>query len=350
MRLFPTVRKIARDPAIVWRYLRSRMLRARQRARFRRIVRPGQRAVLRAMHAQPPIPVANEGPIEVHCLCGRATVPDALAMLTTLYRDAPERYPLVIHEDGSFRPRDVALLARYFPGVRILWRRDTDATILPILDQRGFAHCAVERRRNVMMLKFFDLQYYAQGKRVLCLDTDILFHQRPTALYDALRATDWVDRYNEDVRTCYPDGSFEAARALGFELLPQVNAGLLVVKLGTPDFSAAEQWLTTLTERSYFDEQAIWAAQLSKTGAKPLPREYDVCFHQEWAGGDWARNAAAHYRGAPVVSQHYCGGPELRAVMYPRFVASLTDGPSRLALNAPPDDRALDLDTMMWNA
>lgn len=100
----------------------------------------------------------------------------------------------MIHEDRSFRRSEYETMCHHFPGVRVIKRADADATILPMLDAAGFKLSAMERRRNVTTLELFHLQYFAQGKRVLLMDTDILFFQRPDELLRAMASpeNEWV--------------------------------------------------------------------------------------------------------------------------------------------------------------
>lgn len=330
------VRAVLRDPNVLRRAIAERVARWQQARAHARTVGPGQARVLVALRTVPPVWLDADGPVEVHILCGRRTVPDALAMLTTFYHYAPP-YPLVVHDDGTLGARDRRRLRRAFPSLSILTRRTTDREVLARLTAAGLTRCLAERRRNVFMRKLFDLQYYARGKRALYLDTDILVLDEPRALLDALTAPDeaWADRYNEDVRSCYAAGAQRAADAMGVTLRPGVNAGLFCVRLAAmPDWPTIEAQLAILGPDEYFAEQTVWALHFSASGGRPLPPVYDVCFRHAWAGGNWDANARAQVRGEPVVTQHYCGGPQLRALFYPRFLAwlvSVTHTPRRQA-------------------
>jgi hypothetical protein len=313
--------KVARDPAMIVRFVRQRISARIADRRRTRVLRPHQQAILRALGPTAPVRLDADGPIEVHILCGRATVPDALAMLKSFYGRTGATYPLVVHEDGTFGDTERARFAEHFPGTRVIPRRQADAEVDAELAAAGAHRCITYRHEQIYGLKLFDLEHYARGKRVLYLDTDILFFTRPDALLDALHAPDghWADRYNEDVKSCYT-WSFERVRNdTGIELLPRVNTGLLVLRLGTPDWSCYESWLG-MPERSFYSEQTLRAMYLSAAGARPLPGEYDVCFRHAWEGHDWEESLAAKRVGKEVVSEHFCGGIGCRVLFYERFL------------------------------
>lgn len=167
------VAKVVRDPGMLVRYTQQRLNQHLSKRRWRRMMRPYQARLHAVLDHTPPVEVAHEGEIELHSLCGRDTVVDAIAMLKSFYRYAPQRFPLVIHEDGTFGSQHFEMLRRHFPGLRVIERATADAEIPPMLGAAGLRLSAVERRRNVMTLKLFDLQFSAEGKRVLCTDTDI---------------------------------------------------------------------------------------------------------------------------------------------------------------------------------
>jgi hypothetical protein len=231
----------------------------------------------------------------------------------------------VVHEDGTFGDAERTRFAEHFPGARIISRRQADGEITALLDAAGLHRCAAYRREQVYALKLFDLEHYGSGKRVLYADTDILFFTRPAALLDALNAPDdqWIDRYNEDVRSCYTWSSDRVARETGIELLPRVNTGLMALRFGDPDWTSYEAWLA-MPERSFFSEQTLRAMQLSAAGAQPLPSEYDVCFRHAWEGRDWNASLAEKRRGRDVVSEHFCGGLECRVLFYERCLERAT--------------------------
>ena len=313
--------KVARDPAMIMRFLRQRIATRIADYHRMRVLRPYQRALLLALEPTAPVRVATDGPIEVHILCGRATALDALAMLKSFYDQTGATYPLVVHEDGSFGDAERARFAKHFPGARIISRRQADLEVDAVLNAAGLRRCVAYRHEQIYGLKLFDLEHYGRGKRVLYLDTDILFFTRPDALLDALHASDdqWADRYNEDVKSCYTWSVERVKEVTGIDLLSCVNAGFLVLRVGSPDWTSYESWLA-MPERSFYSEQTLRAMALSAARARPLPREYDVCFRHAWEGQDWLTCFNERRLGQQVVSEHFCGGLGSRVLFYERFM------------------------------
>lgn len=318
--------KVARNPSMIVRFVRERLATRLGDYRRGRVLRPHQRTLLQALEGTSAVRLDTAGPVELHILCGRANLPDALAMLKSFYLQTGKSYPLVVHEDGSFGDAERAQLAEHFPGTRIIDRARADAEIIPLLESAGLSECAELRRRHIMTLKLFDLQHYARGKRVLYVDTDILFFERPDALLEALESSDeaWRDRYNEDVRSCYAWSPEQIEAETGIRILPRVNAGMMAVRIGTPDWARYERWLR-IPGRTFYSEQTLWAMHLSAAGAQPLPADYDVCFRLAWEGTDWQASLAEKRVGRKVVTEHFCGGLECRVLFYERFMQRLAD-------------------------
>ena len=324
--LGPRLAKITRDPSMVYRFVRHHARHYLHDRRYRRLFARAAADLRVALETTLPVPVAASGDAAVHTLCGARGVVDALFCLKTLYRFVPERYPLVIHEDGSFSDGDVRLVSRHFPGARVIRRAEADRAILAELDARGLERCADFRRTSVFALKIFDLQHYAEGRRVCYVDADVLFHRRPAALLAALAAPDgeFADRYNVDVRSCFTWPADSVLREFG--VLPParpVNSGLMVVRRDPPAWDVYERCLE-LAERDFWVEQSLWAVDFARNGAQPLPADYDVCFRDAWPGiSESGRDDALRRRwhGRAVVSEHYCGGLDYRALFYDRALA-----------------------------
>ena len=132
------------------------------------------------------IRVGTEGEIEVRTFFGRRTLLEGIAALKSFYRFAPECFPLVVHEDGTFTRDDATLLTAHLPGVRIVDRETADREVNGYLEAQGLVRCAALRRGFVLAVKYFDVPFYGRGRRLLYLDSDVLFLQPPDALFEVL--------------------------------------------------------------------------------------------------------------------------------------------------------------------
>ena len=282
-------------------------------------------AFRRAVKATPPMPLDLTATGQMHALTGRNGVFEVVAAFKSLYRFASVRHPLIVHDDGSLAEQHIEFLQTHLPGTVVIRRADADRRILPVLRAAGFARLEQLRERLVFALKLIDLQVYAEGRPALYLDGDILFHQPPDLLFAMLdNAIDpWVDRYNEDVVSSYAWDPESVQRETGVELRPRINAGLVCLRRADyrNDFELFERCLALETppELFYYVEQTLNAIGLSRSGAQPLPQQYDVCFRDTFRGeyDHWLRTAED---GHIVTSQHYCGGWLQRQHYYQHFI------------------------------
>lgn len=299
----------------------------------------GNRLAVRAFRREvlggPPLAVDRTGDVQVRTFFGRTSILEGVAALKSFYRFAPRRYPLFVHEDGSLTRDDAVFLERHFPGVRVVDRVTADREVVAYLKQQGLEKCAGLRQSFILSLKFFDLPFYGLGKRLLYMDSDVLFLQRPTALIEALETADsgWQDRFALDIHTYYSWSIEAIEQALRIRILPLVNSGLLALRRTSLDWSLAETCLSIrqLPDSAHYREQSLFAVDLSRSGAVALPADYDVCFRHTWRDhyDTWLLKAAS---GHEVVSQHYCGSPRQRSHFYRHFVKfvapELLPGPS----------------------
>ena len=301
----------------------QRALRGTRRLRQRVSHQWSTRAFKQRVLTTTPLPVARRSEIEVRAFFGRQTLLEGIAALKSFYHFAPEAYALVVHEDGSLTRKDAELIFHHFPGARIIPRETADREVIPHLRRLGFERCAELRRQFILAIKFFDLAYYGTGRRLLYMDSDILFLDYPAAVIEALHVSDteWRDRYALDIHTCYSWPCEVLEQALGIGILPAVNSGLLIFRSSTLNWSVAEDCLALPSprERGHYREQTLFAVELSRSGALALPPEYDVCFRHTWRD-DYERWLVDAATGHEVVSQHYCGSPRQRAHFYRHFV------------------------------
>lgn len=316
------LRKVARDPDMLRRFALEQTRRRYARYQDWRTFAGSRRRMLAVATRAPATPVPSDGPFAIHTLLGAKGLADSLYTLQHLYRLLPEPPPLVFHEDGSLGDAHTALLRRLFPGCRIILRADADREVLGELRARGLSHCEDFRWRSVMGLKLFDLQWYAAGRRAWYVDTDVAFFERPTAILDALarRDDEFVDRYNEDVDTFYSWTADQVREAFGITYPARpVNAGMVVIHRPALRWDVLNACFE-FPQRTFWDEQTLWAVDFGAGRGEVLPPVYDVCFRHAWADMDRVACEREVVPGRPVVSQHFCGGPTYRRLFYKQML------------------------------
>lgn len=249
-----------------------------------RTKRAGARAS-RVARSTPPMPVRVDSDIEVHMLLCHRDVGMCLQGLKSLFRFAPDRFALVLHDDGSLTPEDRACLAHHFPGVRVIEAPDAARRVDSALAALGLERCRALRRTFVLAPKVFDCALYSAGKMMLLIDADVIFLERPSALLDALARTDAKApmRFNIDVRRAYVWTDDEIRAVTGFVPAPELNSGLVAMRYD-PDV-LPELWgiferclaLPVPPALRWLTEQTLIGIAGGWHGAVALPPEYDVC-------------------------------------------------------------------------
>lgn len=182
------------------------------------------------------------------------------------------RYPLWIHDDGSFGEEDVARLRRSLPGAVFVSRRQADAEMRDRLSE--FPECAKFREENFFFLKLFDAFHFAQSERFIVLDNDILFFREPT---EVVR---WLDLREREVRFNSERGESLAMTREDLAALPGrpadmlLNAGFGLIWREVMDWEFCERFLARCREsihlirKIHLMEQTTWAFLI---GHSPLP-------------------------------------------------------------------------------
>ena len=297
--------------ATSWTRIRGYADRAQLHWRFRRAVRRAR-----------PIVLSQGGDIQLHLLFGHRTVHEAVATIQSLYRFTPA-WPVVLHDDGTLTAKDRTLVTSLLVGVRLIDRRRSDEEVIAHLEKAGLARLADFRRNVVFALKLLDVPFYAAGSRLLMMDTDVLFYEKPVELLAALYASDdeWRDRYSEDFSSSYA-WDFDAIREYtGLDILPRVNVGLVALRRPRLWWERYERWLGIQKpfRSKHHLEQTLYALEFTEDGARALAPEYDVMFRASYVG-DYAKWIRSAQGGKNVISQHYCGGPAQRRHYYRHYL------------------------------
>ena len=124
-----------------------------------------------------PLRVARAGArAEVHTLVGRSHLLLYLYAVRSIVRVWPEVVP-VVHDDGTLRWPARRLLRLLAPGIRQVAKKDGERVVLERLS--GFPRTQELRRKNVRMAQLLDYYLLAGHDRVVGMDSDVLFLQRP---------------------------------------------------------------------------------------------------------------------------------------------------------------------------
>ncbi|MFN6460351.1 MAG: hypothetical protein RMZ41_000705 [Nostoc sp. DedVER02] len=264
-----------------------------------------------------PIP-AGEGAIEVHMLLHHKRIYEGLWALYSFayFCDKPCR--IVVHNDGSLTNIDLGLLNQLLPQCQVIDRETANSVVLNYFHQAGLIKCAQFREKLIFALKLFDPFFFSKNRAFILLDSDVLFFSRPQELLDGIEANenpaDLTNLYSVDNSYRYSLQSTELATLLGKDCIERFNPGVLRAYQGTLDFMRIEQYLQCKDfwnedgTANYYAELTLWAMELTRSNALPLPNTYAIC---------------PDPKSPNVVSGHYCGGGYWASLFYTRGLPCL---------------------------
>jgi hypothetical protein len=262
-----SVRKVARHLAVgrlayyTWHAPRGTLRRlSKEGAVNLTLARLGRTAMENAArHFRPLQAPAKDAP-EIYYLTGRRFVYQTLFCAVSLSRQAGRLFRVVAIDDGTLRDGDVALLCRILPGIRIVRSREVEDTLNKWLPASRYPE--LRRRRLVYphLRKLTDIHAGGGGWK-LVLDSDMLFHGRPSFILDWLKAPDRTC-HMLDVADCYGYSRGLLRELAGSDLPSRLNVGVCGLNSDSIDWEKLEYWCTELVAREgthYLMEQAITA-------------------------------------------------------------------------------------------
>jgi len=266
-----------------------------------------QRYLLPQIFETPPILSTEDRSCEIHVMtCAKDWI-ELIWALKSFYYSSRREYALCIHDDGSLGMSRIAELQRHFPKARILERTRADADVLPSL--LDFPKCLVLRRTNKLSLKIFDFHHYLRSDRMLLLDSDVLFFQKPIELLRRIETPAYLrNSVNGDVKSCYTATAETALRFSGVKLVDRFNSGVGLIHRDSVQLQWIEEFLNFphIIGHFWLIEQTIYALLSSRYGCELLPDEYSV-------------HLGVGTRGAPM--RHYVGA--VRHLLYAEGIPQL---------------------------
>lgn len=207
--------------------------------------------------------------LEIHTLICKRDLILAINNFKSLQRfEEFKDVPVILHDDGSLSDADIESLSS-INNVEVIRRADADKEIVKYIE--NYPNCLKYRTSSNPInlwhkIKSFDYFYFSKTKRVLGLDTDLLFLQKPENIIEHLKNN--VPFYFPDIMSayCFNEPKDE------IPVLPNVNTGLIYIP--SEDYysiNAIEHALTNLVGKdvNYFPswiEQSAFAHMFYKDG------------------------------------------------------------------------------------
>jgi len=247
--------------------------------------------------ATPPLytdPPGQDIDISVHLMCHQPDYVAAIWALKSFYYQAQVTFPLVIHVQGLTTPELRENLRKHFPTARVILQDEADEIVNGFLTSNNLKNLHRLRSHVPMVQKLTDNMIMAGSRRVLNMDSDILFFNEPTEL---TRDATAVALFQRDFQDSYVITKESAKMDLGIELKPQLCAGLALIAPSLIDWARCESRFAhpAFTRLDGQAEQTLYALEASRSGrVSYLPDSYAIS-----AGGpmDCSLLKARHYAG-----------------------------------------------------
>jgi len=140
----------------------------------------GDGVLFRAVSGTPPIPANPHADTGIHtAVPHRYLFAYLTAIKSFLQYDAD--VAVYVHDDGSLREEDKDLIRKHVPGAQIIDRAWADQTFA---DRVGDEFLMKVRKSYTSYLKLFDPTLVSTQKRIIIVDTDVLFLSRPAEIIE----------------------------------------------------------------------------------------------------------------------------------------------------------------------
>lgn len=231
---------------------------------------------------------------EIHILLGKKHVGMSLWAIKSLLHWSGKAYSVVFHDDGSLTDKHIKTLNQHLPHSTVVRRSDADDLMaeklaaFPNAYKYRFGRLGSTRphgQASVFSLKLLDFSLLSKAKKILILDSDVLFFSPPKSIID------WVDNLSDKV-CLYCFELYVPVRDVHnkitrFEKKPAVplgfNSGLICLNRSVFDLATLDEWLGAnreLAETVYTFEQRAYNHLVKNSGMhRALPETYSFNYN-----------------------------------------------------------------------
>jgi hypothetical protein len=215
---------------------------------------------------------------EIHVLTSKEDWLNLVWTLKSFYVASNRRYSLCIHEDGSLKAAECAVLREHFPAARIIRRDEADAKVVEAL--HDFPRSLQFRNGNLLAPKLFDFAIFLRSDRMALFDSDLLFFAEPKIYLQRIEDPSYRrNTFNADFGHAYTVDPDAVRPLIGHDLQRLVNSGLGLVHRGSIRWDWTEEFLALpgiLAGHFWRIEQTLFALCSSRYGVELLPEEYTL--------------------------------------------------------------------------
>ncbi len=244
-----------------WHAPRSAFKRARKEGPINlALARLGRAEMERAATTLAPLPKPATNSLQIHYLTGRRFAYQTAFCAVSLGRQAGQAIRVIAIDDGTLTKSSEALLKHLLPELRVISAAQVEDSLDARLPIARYPELRGRRLIYPHLRKLVDVHMMGKGWK-LVLDSDMLFHGRPSFLLDWLAAPD-RPLHMVDVRNAYGYSDSLLRKLVKANLPSRLNVGICGLNSDTIDWDQVEHWCRTLVRHEgthYLMEQAIVA-------------------------------------------------------------------------------------------
>jgi hypothetical protein len=189
---------------------------------------------------------------EVHSLVRHRDVDMYLIAVKSLLRFY-SNLALVIHNDGTLTPADKRLMRDHIVGAVIIDREEADSKVNQEL--KGRPECRDFRNRWIDSLQLFDYSILSSKRKLISLDSDVIFIREPTELVE------WITTENSDVIYNQEAEGTKMGRTLwdlNISCNGELNAGFVGYYKDMIDYDLVEEYIPILRDKHRFGTAQVY--------------------------------------------------------------------------------------------
>ena len=218
--------------------------------------------------------LASDALIEIHVLTSHSHLLMCLASLMSFVKKCKNEFKVMIHDDGTLTENDYQLIDKYFSGINIIYSSHADEVVL----KRLFKYKASLRfrREKVFAKKLFDFYFFAENKKILLLDSDVLFFKYPKEIMNWFLSNNEYITYNWDPNDYSQKYLKKIKHDLGYNYTSGLNIGLFCVYKKTFDLELINNYLEYFYRNNAIEwvtEQNCFNLLSTRMRCVSLPRE-----------------------------------------------------------------------------
>jgi len=213
-------------------------------------------------------PEANENAapaLALHTMAGRNHIDLAARCLSSIVKYYDRPIHVIVHEDGSVGPEDVARFQKSVPGSTFIFKRNADSIVNDFMAK--YPACRKLRDKLVYGLKIFDIQILEEGPELSYADCDILFLRPISRFFHLPEDPSAGGVFMKDPRQAYCLTPYQLMRNRKLHLADRLNGGLLHFRRSAFDWDLVE-WFLKHDEyviHPYWKEQTAWSVLAAAT-------------------------------------------------------------------------------------